>query len=81
MKVPAGTFYAYGTMPEMKNLSGVFKKSPDGILKVWYSDDSKRLPIKISSKVVIGSFTAKLEKISKKENKSKAKVFNPIHLS
>ena len=67
MKVPAGTFYAYGTMPEMKNLSGVFKKSPDGILKVWYSDDSKRLPIKISSKVVIGSFTAKLEKISKRK--------------
>lgn len=64
VKVPAGTFYAYSTLPEMKNLSGVFKKSPDGILKVWYSDDSRKIPIKISSKVIIGSFTARLEKIS-----------------
>ena len=48
-------------------IQGVFKKS-DGILKVWYSDDSKRLPIKISSKVVIGSFTAKLENFKKKIN-------------
>ena len=64
VKVPAGTFYAYATLPEMKNLSGVFKKSPDGILKVWYSDDSRKIPIKISSKVMIGSFTARLEEIS-----------------
>ena len=66
-------FYAYGTMPEMKNLSGVFKKSPDGILKVWYSDDSKRLPIKISSKVVIGSFTRETGKNFKKKINRKPK--------
>ena len=32
MTVPAGKFKVVGTTPEMKNLSGVFKKSPDGIL-------------------------------------------------
>ena len=60
VRVPAGTFQALGTVPEMENLSGVFKKSPDGILRVWYSNDFRRLPVKISSKVVVGSFTARL---------------------
>ncbi len=60
VRVPAGTFQAIGTIPEMKNLSGVFKKSPKGILRVWYSNDSRRIPVKISSKVVVGSFTARL---------------------
>ena len=58
--MPAGTFQAIGTIPEMKNLSGVFKKSPKGILRVWYSNDFRRIPVKISSKVVVGSFTARL---------------------
>ncbi len=60
ISVPAGKFWAYGTVPEMQNLRGVFKKSPDGILCVWYSDDAMRIPVKISSKVVVGSFTATL---------------------
>ena len=64
MTVPAGKFKVVGTTPEMKNLSGVFKKSPDGILRVWYSADNRRLPVKISSKVVVGSFTASLVKTS-----------------
>jgi hypothetical protein len=55
----------------MKNLSGVFKKSPKGILRVWYSADNRRIPVKISSKVVVGSFTAQLLKargLQKKDN-------------
>ena len=60
IRVPAGTYKAIGTVPEMKDLSGVFKKSPDGILRIWYSDDSLKLPVKISSKVIVGSFTARL---------------------
>ena len=60
VRVPAGIFQAIGTIPEMKNLSGVFKKSPKGILRVWYSNDFRRIPVKISSKVVVGSFTARL---------------------
>ena len=65
IRVPFGTFTANSATPEMKNLSGVFKKSPKGMLKVWYSCDEKRLPLLIKSKVVVGSFTAKLRKVSK----------------
>jgi len=60
IRVPAGTYKAIGTVPEMKDLSGVFRKSPDGILRIWYSDDSLKLPVKISSKVIVGSFNARL---------------------
>ncbi|MDG0964191.1 MAG: DUF3108 domain-containing protein [Opitutales bacterium] len=64
ISVPAGKFYAIETMPEMQNLRGVFKKSPDGILRVWYSTDRRRIPVKISSKVIVGSFNANLRKTS-----------------
>ena len=62
IRVPFGNFKVVGTSPELKNLSGVFKKSPDGMLRVWYSTDYRRIPIRISSKVVVGSFTASLVK-------------------
>lgn len=64
ISVPAGKFTVIETRPEMKNLKGVFKKSPEGILRVWYSTGNSRLPVKISSKVVVGSFNAKLTKVS-----------------
>jgi hypothetical protein len=62
VEVPYGSFWANDVVPDMKNLSGVFKKSPKGILRVWYSADNRRIPVKISSKVVVGSFTAQLLK-------------------
>ena len=57
-------FDSIETIPEMHNLRGVFKKSPEGILRVWYSTDKRRLPVKISSKVIVGSFNAELKKTS-----------------
>jgi hypothetical protein len=44
----------------LKNLGGVFNKSPKGMLKVWYTDDPRRVPVRVSSKVIVGSFTASL---------------------
>ncbi len=60
IKLPLGEIYAIGTTPSMENLGGVFNKSPKGMLKVWYSDDSRRVPVRVSSKVIVGSFTATL---------------------
>ena len=65
ISVPAGKFDAIETFPEMENLRGVFNKSPDGLLKVWYSSDRRQLPVKISSKVIVGSFNAELKNIAK----------------
>ena len=62
MSLPAGKISVIETVPAMENLGGVFNKSPDGLLKVWYSNDDRRIPVKVSSKVVVGSFTATLVK-------------------
>ena len=32
------------------------------MLEVWYSDDQRRVPVRISSKVIVGGFTATLVK-------------------
>jgi hypothetical protein len=64
VSVPDGIFDAIETIPEMQNLRGVFKKSPNSVLRVWYSKDKHQIPVKISSKVVVGSFNAKLKMAS-----------------
>ena len=46
----------------MENLGGVFNKSPKGMLEVWYSDDDRKVPVRVRSKVIVGSFTATLTK-------------------
>ena len=60
IKLPMGKVFAIGTTPAMENLGGVFNKSPKGMLQVWYSDDERRVPVRVSSKVIVGSFTATL---------------------
>ena len=60
ISLPNGKVFAIETKPSLKNLGGVFNKSPKGMLKVWYTDDQRRVPVRVSSKVVVGSFTASL---------------------
>ena len=45
---------------DVKHLSGVFRKSQDAELLVWFSADDRRIPIKVRSKVVVGHFTLEL---------------------
>ena len=70
IKVPFGKINANAAIPKLKNLSGVFKKSPKGVLKVWYSSEARKLPLKISSKVIVGSFSAKLRNATNLKNLS-----------
>ena len=65
IRVKAGEFEVFEATPALKNLRGVFKKSPRGVLRIWYSADARRIPVKMSSKVTVGSFTARLETIEK----------------
>jgi len=46
--------------PEIRHIGGVFEKSKDAKLNVWVTADERRLPVKITSKVIIGSFVAEL---------------------
>jgi len=46
--------------PELKHVEGVFEKSDDAQVHIWISADSHQIPIRLKSKVVIGSFTGEL---------------------
>lgn len=58
--VPAGTFDTWLVQPELRHIGGVFKKSKKAKLNVWVSADERLIPIRISSKVVVGRFYADL---------------------
>lgn len=60
VKVPAGTFDTVLIEPELAHVGGVFEKSPDAKIQIWVSDDHRRIPVKLKSKVIVGSFTGEL---------------------
>jgi hypothetical protein len=60
IEVAAGTYNTYLVEPELEHIGGVFEKSKNAKLQVWVTADRRRVPVKIKSKVVIGSFIAQL---------------------
>jgi hypothetical protein len=60
LETPMGVIPTFRVRLDISHLSGVFKKSPDAELLVWFSADSRRLPVKVRSKVVVGHFTMEL---------------------
>ena len=65
VETDAGEFDTYKVEPDTKDLAGVFKKSKGAKLFIWVTKDARHLPVKISSKVFIGSFTAELTSIKR----------------
>jgi len=55
-----GTHDAYLLEPELKHIGGVFEKSADAKIQLWVSADRRRIPLRIKSKVVVGSFVGEL---------------------
>ncbi len=55
--------------PDLKDVGGVFKKSKDAKLQIWVSNDSRRLPVRIASKVVVGRFVADLVSVELAANR------------
>jgi len=58
--VPAGEFDTFLMVPDLQHVGGVFKKSKNAKIELWVSADDRRLPIKLRSEVVVGSFTGEL---------------------
>lgn len=58
--VPAGTFDTFLIEPDLAHVGGVFEKSPNAKIQLWVSADHRRLPVRIKSKVVVGSFSGEL---------------------
>ena len=58
--VPAGIFDTFLIEPDISHVGGVFEKSPEAKIQLWVSADHRRLPIKLKSKVIVGSFSGEL---------------------
>ena len=61
IKVPAGKFNCIKVVPYSKNGEDIFKEN--GYMTAWFSDDEKRVPVKIELKTNIGNMILKLKKI------------------
>ena len=62
IKIGEKTFQAILVEPDLGQLRGVFKKDPDAKLQIWLSDDERRAPLRIKTKIKHGTFIADLEK-------------------
>ncbi|MBN2417849.1 MAG: DUF3108 domain-containing protein [Deltaproteobacteria bacterium] len=60
IKVAGKSYNTLLVEPEIEGISGVFKKTSDSKLRIWVTDDKKRIPVRIKSKVTVGSFVADL---------------------
>ena len=60
IRVPAGIFETFLIEPDLRHVGGVFEKSPDAKLQLWVTADRRRLPVRIKSKVIVGSFSGEL---------------------
>jgi len=63
ISVPFGTFDTWLIEPDLKDVGGVFEKSKNAKIQIWLSNDERRIPVLLRSKVVVGSFYAELTKI------------------
>lgn len=68
--VDAGTFDCIIVEPMVKE-GGLFKN--EGRILIWLTDDVNRIPVKVNTKVVIGSIDAELKEYSGLRNPAKAK--------
>jgi hypothetical protein len=66
VEVPAGKFNCLQIEPQLKS-EGIFRQK--GRLLVWVTDDQYKMPVKMTSKVTIGSIATKLESYKKSEAK------------
>jgi hypothetical protein len=56
------TYDTYLVEPDLEHIGGIFEKSKNAKLEVWVTADERRMPVKIKSKVIVGSFVAELVK-------------------
>jgi hypothetical protein len=59
---PAGSFRTVTVEPKMQG-GGIFRDE-DATLTIWYTDDSRHIPVRIRSEVKLGTITASLRRIS-----------------
>jgi len=54
------SYDTYLVQPDLKGVNPVFEKEAGATILIWVSADERRIPIKLKSKVSVGSFTGEL---------------------
>jgi hypothetical protein len=57
--VPAGTFDTIVVEPVLEETEGIFKQ--EGRIWIWVTDDEKKMPVILKSKIAIGEILVQLE--------------------
>jgi len=60
LRLSSGTYDTYLIEPDLKHVGGVFKKSKNAKIRLWVTTDKRHYPVKIKSKVAVGSFVGEL---------------------
>lgn len=60
IKVNGKKYDTFRLVPDMKDVGGVFEKSKDAQMTIWVTADHRHIPVKMASKVIVGSFVAEL---------------------
>jgi len=60
ISVPAGVFETLVLEPDLQNVEGVFSKKQRAKIKLWVTNDERRLLVQMKSKALVGSFVAEL---------------------
>jgi hypothetical protein len=60
IRVGDKTYDTFLLEPELEHVGGVFEKDKDAKIKVWVTADRHRIPVRLTSKVVVGSFVGEL---------------------
>lgn len=60
IKIDGNTYDTWLAVPDLKHVGGVFKKSKNAKIRLWVSADQRQVPVKVASKVIVGSFVGEL---------------------
>jgi len=73
IKIGEKSYDTFLVEPDLKDVSGVFEKSKDAKIQIWLTADEKRIPVKIASKVIVGSFVGELISVTYGTDSEKGK--------
>ncbi|MBW1989341.1 MAG: DUF3108 domain-containing protein [Deltaproteobacteria bacterium] len=65
ISIPLGDLSAWLVEPELTHVGGVFEKDEKASLQIWFAAEGPRVPVRIKSKVAVGSFVAELAEVQK----------------
>ncbi|MBW2120067.1 MAG: DUF3108 domain-containing protein [Deltaproteobacteria bacterium] len=60
INVNGRTYDTYLVEPDLEHIGGVFEKSKDAKLQLWVTADKLQIPVRVKSKVIVGSFVGDL---------------------